>query len=155
MKTTLVLTAVLFSLAAAGHAGAAGTETIAPSVTAAADYDAGKTAVEARDWPAAIAHLTAAVEADPTSADAENLLGFSYRKSGDYASAQKHYWKALKLDPDHRGAREYLGEAFLELKNLQKAEEQLAALARICPAGCEERDDLSKAIEAFKRAQNG
>jgi hypothetical protein len=34
-----------------------------------------------------------------------------------------------------------------------KAKEQLAILAKLCPSGCEEREDLQKAINA-KSASN-
>jgi hypothetical protein len=37
---------------------------------------------------------------------------------------------------------------------LDKAKEQLAALTKLCPAGCEERGDLEKAIAAKKSASN-
>lgn len=131
---------------------AAGTET---EEQTSADYAAGKAAVDAKDWATAIKYLTAVVDADPANADAENLLGYSYRKSGNFEAAKRHYWQALKLNPDHRGAREYLGEAFLEQKNLGKAEEQLAALIRLCPTGCEERTELQQAIDAYKKANPG
>lgn len=131
---------------------AAGTET---EEQTSADFAAGKAAIEAKDYASAIKYLTAVVDADPTNADAENLLGYSYRKSGNYEAAKRHYWQALKLNPDHRGAREYLGEAFLEQKNLAKAEEQLAALIRLCPSGCEEWTELQQAIDAYKKANPG
>ncbi|PWR19914.1 tetratricopeptide repeat protein [Zavarzinia compransoris] len=155
-----ILTASMLALAlslggAFAPAFGAGTETGPASAETFADYAAGKAAVAAKDWATAIKHLTAVVDADPDNADAENLLGYSYRKSGNYEAAKRHYWQALKLDPDHRGAREYLGEAFLEQKNLAKAEEQLAELARICPAGCEERTELQQAIDAYKKANPG
>ena len=154
MRDTRLLSSLIFTIIVCGAipAHAAGTETTVPSLAASLDYTAGKAAVEARDWPMAIRRLTAAVKADPTNADAENLLGFAYRKSGDYEAAQRHYGRALKIDPDHRGAREYLGESFLELKSLPKAEEQLAELVRICPAGCDERDDLQAAIDRYRQA---
>ena len=34
--------------------------------------------------------------------------------------------------------------------NLAKAEEHLAALRKICPGACEERDDLMKSIERYR-----
>jgi hypothetical protein len=37
---------------------------------------------------------------------------------------------------------------------MDKAKEQLAALTKLCPAGCEERGDLEKAIAANKAASN-
>jgi hypothetical protein len=36
---------------------------------------------------------------------------------------------------------------------MDKAREQLAALTKLCPGGCEEREDLQKAIKA-KSASN-
>jgi hypothetical protein len=36
---------------------------------------------------------------------------------------------------------------------VREAKEQLAALAKLCPGGCEEREDLQKAINA-KSASN-
>lgn len=157
MRGTRLLSFLILAIGVCGTlpAQAAGSETAVPSLAASLDYTAGKAAIEAKDWPMAIRRLTAAVKADPTNADAENLLGFAYRKSGDYEAARRHYGRALKLDPDHRGAREYLGEAFLEQKNLAKAEEQLAELVRLCPAGCEERLDLEQAIDAYRKANPG
>ena len=57
---------------------------------------------------------------------------------------------ALDLDPDHKGALEYQGELRLEQNNLPAAEANLAKLRRLCPAGCAERDDLERAIQAYK-----
>ncbi|MFA5122816.1 tetratricopeptide repeat protein [Zavarzinia sp.] len=119
------------------------------------EFEAGQKAVDAKDYESAVKHLTAAVAEDSENADAENLLGFAHRKLGHHDEAQKHYWKALKLDPDHKGAHEYLGEAYLELKNLGKAEGQLAELKRLCPSGCTELATLQSAIDAYKKANPG
>jgi cytochrome c-type biogenesis protein CcmH/NrfG len=81
------------------------------------------------------------------------LLGYTLRKTGDFKTSLTYYTKALELQPDHKAAREYLGELYVETGNLDKANEQLAALQRLCPDGCEEREDLQKAIDA-KSAQN-
>ena len=56
------------------------------------------------------------------------------------------------MQPEH-AAREYLGELYVETGNMEKAKEQLAVLAKLCPGGCEEREDLQKAINA-KSASN-
>jgi Flp pilus assembly protein TadD len=79
-------------------------------------------------------------------ADVYNLLGFSLRKSGDFKTALTYYTKALEFDPNHKAAREYLGELYVETGNIEKAKEQLAVLAKLCPGGCEEREDLQRAI---------
>ncbi|MFX4809720.1 tetratricopeptide repeat protein, partial [Acinetobacter baumannii] len=79
-------------------------------------------------------------------ADVYNLMGFSSRKMGDYPTALTYYKKALDFNADHKGAREYLGELYVEMGDLPKAREQLAVLTRLCPQGCEEREDLEKAL---------
>jgi tetratricopeptide (TPR) repeat protein len=81
-------------------------------------------------------------------ADVYNLLGFSLRKTGDYERALTYYRKALDHDPVHKSAHEYLGELFVETGQPEKAKAQLAILTRLCPKGCEEREDLENAMRA-------
>ena len=117
----------------------------------------GRAAIKAGDWKKAVTELSAAVQSQPGNADAHNLLAFSYRKQAtpDLNKAFEHYTTALKLNPNHRGAHEYIGEAYLMAKQPAKAEEHLAKLKSICGgAGCEEYDDLAKAVAAYK-AKNG
>jgi len=83
-------------------------------------------------------------------ADVFNLLGFSLRKTGDYKNALTFYKKALDYDANHKGAHEYLGELYVETNQLDKAREHLAILVKLCPQGCEEREDLEKAIAEAK-----
>ena len=92
---------------------------------------AGKVAIAAKDWNAAIRSLSSAALRDTRSADIENYLGYAYRQSGQLPLAFTHYQRALQLDPRHRGAHEYIGEVYLMANNLTKAEEHLAALQRI------------------------
>ncbi len=114
------------------------------------DFAAGKKAIEAKEWKAAIKSLSSAALRDTRNADIQNYLGFAYRNSGDLKSAFLHYEKALTLSPRHRGAHEYVGEAYLMAGNLAKAEEHLAALEKICLVPCEEYDDLRKAIAKYR-----
>ena len=115
------------------------------------DLDAGRKAIQAKDWNAAVKSLAAAERREPRNADVQNLLGYAYRNSGKLDLAFKHYERALQLDPRHRGAHEYAGEAYLMANNLAKAEEHLAALRELCAQGCVERDDLEKQIAEFRR----
>jgi cytochrome c-type biogenesis protein CcmH/NrfG len=69
----------------------------------------------------------------------------------DYATALTFYKKALDFDANHKGAREYLGELYVETDQLPNAREQLAALAKLCPQGCEEREDLERTISAAEQ----
>jgi Flp pilus assembly protein TadD len=115
------------------------------------DYAAGKQAIEAKDWAAAISALSSAALRDTRNADIQSYLGFAYRKSGQLDLAFRHYARALQLNPRHRGAHEYVGEAYLMVRNVKKAEAHLAALKRICFIPCEEQEDLEKAIMHFKQ----
>ena len=108
--------------------------------------------IKAQDYKGALAELRDLAE-DTQNADVYNLLGFTLRKTGDYTTSLSYYTKALDLQPDHKAAREYLGELYVETGHIDKAKEQLAALTKLCPAGCDEREDLERAI-AGKSASN-
>jgi Flp pilus assembly protein TadD len=114
------------------------------------DYAAGKAAIAARDWSAAIRSLSSAALRDTRNADIQNYLGYAYRHTGQLELAFRHYQRALQLNPRHRGAHEYIGEAYLMVKDLARAEEHLNALRSICLIPCEEYGDLEKAIAAYR-----
>jgi Flp pilus assembly protein TadD len=114
------------------------------------EYANGKKAVDRKDWSGAIRSFRAVIAKEPTHADAHNMLGYSYRSSGDLTSAMRHYQEALRLLPNHRGAHEYIGQAYLMMKQPDKAREHLARLESICGTGCEEYRDLAKAIANYQ-----
>jgi Flp pilus assembly protein TadD len=122
------------------------------SSTDAADLTSVRAKIKAKDYAAALAELRDLAE-DTQQADVYNLLGYTLRKTGDVKTSLTYYTKALELQPEHKAAREYLGELYVETGNMDKAKEQLAILAKLCPGGCEEREDLQKAISA-KAASN-
>ena len=138
-----LLIAVLLTVlgGAAFAAGPVSTNADAPDLTAV------RAKLKAKQFVAARDDLFKIVNSNE-HADVFNLLGFSLRKTGDYKNALTFYQKALALDPDHKGAHEYLGELYVETSQLPKAREHLAKLVALCPAGCEEREDLEKAIAA-------
>jgi Flp pilus assembly protein TadD len=103
--------------------------------------------IAAKNWTAAIKKLSLIVEANPGSADAYNLLGYSFRNAGNNNRAMQAYNRALKLDPKHKGALEYQGILFVKLGDLDKAKANLAKLETICGTGCEEYEDLAEAIK--------
>ena len=116
-----------------------------------ADVEAGKAAIRAQNWPGAIGAFGKVVARDPRNADAQNWLGYAYRKSGNLDQAFKHYNEALRIDSRHRGAHEYIGEAYLMKGDLGKAREHVAALDRICFFGCEELSDLKRALAEYEK----
>ena len=115
-----------------------------------ADYAAGRRALQARDWPAAVASLSKAEVRNPDHADLHTDLGFAYRNLRQYDVAFKHYERALAIEPRHRGAHEYIGEAYLMVDDVKGAEKHVAALKRICLLGCEELKDLEQAVAKYK-----
>ena len=139
---------------------AIGTGMLVPTVAFAVDTVVSKDApdltvarakIKAKDFAGAIAELTPLLATQ--HADIYNLMGFSLRKSGDLKQAATFYAKALDFNADHRGALEYQGEMFVELGQIDKAKVNLAKLMTLCPQGCEEREDLTKAIAAAPPAR--
>ncbi|PYM13170.1 MAG: hypothetical protein DMD81_21935 [Candidatus Rokuibacteriota bacterium] len=113
---------------------------------------AARTAIQAKDYTAALQHLTAAAQETPNDVDVQSLLGYSHRKLGSYDKSMEHYQKALAIDANHRGTREYLGELYLDMNQPAEAEKQLTALKKACPLffKCEEYEDLKKAIARYR-----
>ena len=110
--------------------------------------------IKDKKWADAIAELKRVN--DPASADWNNLMGYSLRKSKtpDLEGAERYYTEALRINPKHRGALEYSGELYLIKGDLATAEKQLSALDKACTFGCEEYTDLKKAIERYKANGN-
>ena len=137
-----------FAFSAPLHAA----DTPSPPARAPEDPDlvSGRNAVVAQDWKSAIESFNRVAAREPRNADAQNLLGYSWRKSGNLDQAFKYYNEALRLDPGHKGAHEYIGEAYLMVNNLPKAEEHLARLDKLCFLPCSEYSDLKKAVEKYK-----
>jgi len=115
------------------------------------DFAAGKRAIGAGDWKAAIKALTNVGLRDARNADIQNYLGYAYRRLRQLDPATRHYQQALILNPRHRSAHEHLGEAYLMQGDLAKAEGHLTALERICLIPCVEYDDLRRAIAKYKK----
>ena len=152
-KTMMAILAALVVAAPLSQVQAAGDQAAPapPRVATNPDYEAGKKAVEAHNYKAALDSFNRALAKEPNSADIHNYLGYSYRKSGNLDMAFKHYNEALKIDPKHRPAHEYIGEAYLMVNDLPKAEEHLKQLDKICFFRCEEYTELKEAIEEYKR----
>ncbi|MEY8876120.1 MAG: tetratricopeptide repeat protein [Leptothrix sp. (in: b-proteobacteria)] len=138
------LTALLLS----GALHAADLPSAAPDVQA--ELALARREIAAQNWPAAIKELERAVRKDRKQAEAHTLLGFAYRKSGQVDRAFDEYKAALLWDPSSVGAHEYVGEAYLMVKQPEKAREHLARLKTLCGEGCEQYQDLAKAIAAYK-----
>ena len=141
--------AVLTAALGAGALPAAAADTTPPA--AAADKLAPARALIAQErWRDAIAALKEVN--DSSSADWNNLMGYSHRKAKvpDLAAAEAYYNAALRIDPRHRGALAYSGELYLMRGELPRAEERLAALDKVCTFGCDELRQLRQAVASYK-----
>jgi Flp pilus assembly protein TadD len=155
MNTLLRLAALSLALAATSlGAGAADTGAAPEPAAASGPLDGAREQIAAKRWDRAIAELKR-VNA-PSSADWNNLMGYALRKQAvpDLEGAQRHYDAALRIAPRHRGALEYAGELALMKGDLVRAESHAATLGQACPSGCEELDDLKKALVRYKANGN-
>jgi len=115
------------------------------------EFAAGKKALLAENWEGAIAVLKSAALRDPRNADIQNYIGYAYRRLRQLGPAIGHYQQALLLNPRHRSAHEHLGEASLVLGDPATAEQHLTHLEDICLIGCDEYDDLKRAIASYRK----
>jgi tetratricopeptide (TPR) repeat protein len=149
-QTYLITLAVLSSLSLAPALYSSSAYAVDDdSSTGSVDLTSVRAKIEAKNYKAALEELRGLAE-DTQEADIYNLMGYTLRKTGDFETSLTYYNKALSLQPDYKPAREYLGELYVETGHMDKAHEQLAALEKLCPSGCEEREDLEKAIAGGK-----
>jgi Flp pilus assembly protein TadD len=115
---------------------------------------AARAKIAAKDWPGAVEELKRVN--DPASADWNNLMGYSLRKTGatNASDSERYYNEALRIDPKHKGALEYSGELYLMMGNLPAAEQRLAALDKACFLPCSEHKDLKNAVAKYKANGN-
>ena len=154
MKKQWILAAAVFLafIGSPSPALAAGDEDTSGTDETRSSYERAVRLVEAADYEDALEILEDLNRSEPGNADVLNMLGYAYRKLGRVEAAFGYYREALAIEPRHLGANEYLGELYLETGELENAEQRLAELAIACPSGCEERDELSEAIAAYKEA---
>jgi Tfp pilus assembly protein PilF len=151
--TSLILTLITGSCLLPGGAlaaGGGGGDTVSvpqdPVIARAQD------AIAAKDWTLAAQVMRKALSGHPGNADYHNLYAYALRKgpNPDMKEVFRHYEEALRIDPGHRNAHEYIGEAYLQVGNLAKAKEHLAALDKLCWLPCEPYSELKEAVEKYE-----
>lgn len=108
-------------------------------------FNAGMTAMQTKDYPAAIESLTAAAGLDPKQnavwanlAAAHEGLGGTQTGEAQTASYQKAaeaYVKAIELRPDEAGLHNNYGLLMAKMKNMDGAAAELDKAAALNPAG--------------------
>lgn len=96
-------------------------------VNAAAEYELGEMARQARQWNEAIEHFTRAVQLDPSFAEARIGLGKSLVSAGRASEALRPLEAAVQLEPDNPVAHYQLSFAYRRLGREQEAEKELVA----------------------------
>lgn len=139
--------AAVLAIAGSAHLGQAWAmgSSDTPDAQQADPYKQAKALIDDSKYGEAIPILQQLIKDKGAYADALNLLGYSYRKSGDAKTALDYYNQALAMEPKHLGANEYLGELYLEMKMPDKAKERLAVLKNAC-GECDEYEELANAI---------
>jgi tetratricopeptide (TPR) repeat protein len=159
-------------LAAGGDSGGGGTNTNAPAppATKAACEKAGgkwannkctgyKVSQLEKDWglyrygraEALAGHyenalaLLGAIE-NKNDAMVLTMIGYSKRKLGHTDEGIAIYHQALAIDPNNVNTHEYLGEGYLAAGRVDLAELELDTLNKLCGVGCEQYQDLQKAL---------
>lgn len=112
-------------------------------------YDLAKRAIAGENYREAIAALEQAARLDPENPEFHNLLGLSYRMSGNLDKAFGHYRRALDLNPRHIATHEYIGRAYLMKGEPERAYEHYLLLEKYCPELCKEREMLRGAIAQY------
>ena len=154
MKFPITLQGVVAVLLFAVATGCASAADTAPEPKAVDKLASARALLAQKNWSGAAAELKRVD--DKSSADWNNLMGYSLRKAdpANYQSAERFYNDALQIDPKHRGALEYSGELYLMTGNLPMAEQRLAALDKACFLPCKEHAELKKAVGRYKSAGN-
>ena len=135
-----------FLIINANNAFSAGSSSDSNTKTKSSAYLSAEKLINKKQFSDAILKLNDALASDSKNADIYNYLGFSHRKLGKMEQAAVYYNKALEINPKHKGALEYQGEMYLTLNEINKAEENLKKLDKICFLGCSEFDKLKKSI---------
>lgn len=107
-------------------------------------YNAGKTAVEAKQWDAAIESLTKAAELDPTQGAVWTQLADAYvgkaqatppESAAFYDKAFEAYKKAIEINPSDAGLYNNYALNLAKDKKLDEAKANLAKAAELDPPG--------------------
>jgi len=150
-KIILFLFGFLFFSQAQAAGG--GSDNSTNNVTKSSYYYEALKLIKNKSYEPAIDSLLSAEKMSKNDPDIYNYLGYSYRKINNLDKAAFYYDKALSLSPKHKGALEYQGEMFLTLGQLEKAEDNLKKLEKICFLGCEEEKMLKESISKYKQGK--
>jgi len=144
LKTSLLLAPLALFVSTAHNADAAMTSSGVMIVVP--EYVKAEEIVKKGDFANSIDLLKETLRQYPGHASAYNLLGYVHRRLGKFDEAEKYYNSALTINPNHIGTLSYMGQLFIQTGRPEKAKALLEHLANVCQDGCEELDQLQKAV---------
>lgn len=144
----MLASASLFAEATSSGSGSSYSDSSDSGLNVSSEIKAIKALLAKEQYKRASRKAQQVINQDWYNADAWNLMGFSQRKMGDYKRSRKSYARALKFNPEHKGALEYQGELYIKLGQIDKARTNQEKLIELCPNGCKQLDQLTKALAA-------
>ena len=164
LATTILSTSAivgLSSLNAAGGGGGGGggaPSQSAPRYDAAAEYQKGISALEAKDYKKAVTAFRRSLSVAPQNAAGHYYLGVSYVGQENYKKASKSFAKAVKYNANMIEAHRDLAIAYHKIEKADKAQKVLSDLLSLqerCAGTCAEDARLTNAVSAVKSTING
>ena len=149
----IIFSIFYFLLFSQAHAAGGDSDNSKNNVTKSSSYFEALKQIKNESYEPAIKSLLLEEKSTKNDPDIYNYLGYSFRKINNLEKASFYYNKALVLSPKHKGALEYQGEMFLTLGQLEKAEDNLKKLEKICFLGCEEEKMLKESISKYKEGK--
>ena len=123
-----------------------------PSADAgAADDQRGIAALERGDLIAARAGFDKAVQANPSSAEAQSMLAQVLLRQGQVEEAIAHFRQLIELRPELAVAHTRLGQAYETQGNFESAAEELRRSVKLAPSEAEPHPELGRALSLQKK----
>jgi tetratricopeptide (TPR) repeat protein len=121
----------------------------ASAINAQEEYDQATRLMDKQDYADAIRHLLHVNIVTQGNPEILNDLGYATRMTGDYDTSLDYLQRAIARKPDLKIAYANLGMLYLSMHKPDEARQQLDALKRLCPNGCEEQDSLNQSIATY------
>ncbi len=117
-------------------------------------YGLGTALLDAGNTPAAVEHLTRAIELNPQYDIACNNLGEAMLRQGRIEEAIELFRRAIKLNPNLGGASNNLGNAFMAQGKLLEAIEAYQKAIEVAPTQAQAHNNLGAAYMRLNRIED-
>ncbi len=154
-STTLI---GLSSATAAGGGGGSAPSQTTPRYDAAAEYQKGLNALQAKEYKKAVTAFRRSISAASQNANSHYFLGVSYMGQEEYKKASKSLRKAIRINANMIEAHRDLAISYHKLDQDKKAQSVLGDLVSLderCAGSCADNAKLTAAITTVKSMLSG